>query len=77
MLDGDEKNLVTFCIVIVATEIFWLPQKANLCHFFGKPLSRPFQNHVTCPVFLAIEKFQSPSNNGGVWDGDQKHLVAI
>jgi hypothetical protein len=77
MSNGDEKNLVTFYIVIVVIEIFWSPQKVNLCHLFGKPLPRAFQNHVTCPVFSATEKFRSPLNSGGVWDGDQKNLVII
>jgi hypothetical protein len=77
MSNGDEKNLVTFYTVIVVIEIFWSPQKVNLCHLFGKPLARDFQNHVTCLVFLVTEKFRSPSNSGGVWDGDKKHLVII
>jgi hypothetical protein len=77
MSDGDDKKLITFHIMTISIEFFWSPQKVNLCHLFGKPLSRAFQKHVTCHAFLTIKFFWSPLNNGGVWHSNRKNLVVI
>jgi hypothetical protein len=36
-------------MVTMAIEIFQLPQKVGLWHFFQKPTLMAFQKHVTCP----------------------------
>jgi len=68
-----EKKLVALRILIVATKSFWSPQRLT----GWKTLVNGFSKNVTCPPFLVIEKIRLPSNNGGVWDGNQKNLVAI
>jgi hypothetical protein len=69
VLDGDEKNSITLHIVTISIEIFWSPQKINLCHLFGNPLSKAFQKHVTCHAFLMIKFFWLSLDNG-VWHGN-------
>jgi hypothetical protein len=61
----------------MAIEIFRLPQTASLCHLFEKTSLRVFQKNDMPHFFLAIEKIQLPSDNGGVWDGDRKNVVTI
>jgi hypothetical protein len=33
---------------------------------------KAFQKHMTCPLFLAIEKNRSPLDNGGVSNHNKK-----
>jgi hypothetical protein len=78
-------------MVTMAIEIFQLPQKVGLWHFFQKPTIMAFQKHVTCPLFsrpktfdchltyphcqMVTEFFQSPSNTPTPLDGDQIFLI--
>jgi hypothetical protein len=48
-------------------------------YVFGKPLAldESFPKTYDMPPFLAIKKIQSPSDNGGVLDGNQIFSITI
>jgi hypothetical protein len=84
VLDGDQTFLTTHHYLMV-TEFFQslgnegvsYAFEKPLTFFFGKPSLKVFQNHMTCPLFLATKKLQLPLDKGGSVDGNRKNLVAI
>jgi hypothetical protein len=73
VLDGDWNFLTTRHGVLDGDRILLVIRKwgcvicfqKTLDIFFGKPSLKAFQNHMTCPFFLATKKLRSPLYKGG------------
>jgi hypothetical protein len=48
----------------MAIEVFSIARKGSVSYIFGKPSSRPFQEHMTCPLSMAIERGEKGREGG-------------